>query len=182
MKSTHESRTLSVLFIALALIASTVAFAGGVSGVQTSGDDVMDSTNEPESACDSGEDYELPGNCEVSITIVSLGVDTEDNLAGFVIRNDGHGGSLGDNVTYETSEGESGTAGSGLVTVSTSDDGSVTVQFYYDGEPVEEVQSDTDTSYDFGPSNDGTEDDTEQGDGANGDGGQEGDSDEQDDC
>lgn len=191
MKSTRRFGTISVVLVALALVASTVAFAGGVSGVQTDRDApsavtddavaASNSVNESESVCDGDVNAKLPGNCKVHITVVSIGVDTEDDLAGFLVRNDGYGETENLTYRYETSEGESGTAGFGFNTFNTSEDGSVTLKVYYDGELVEEVRSDTDTPYDFGPTNDGTEDD-----GTNDDGTDEKDdskeSDEKEDC
>ncbi|WP_435154926.1 hypothetical protein [Haladaptatus sp. DFWS20] len=197
MKSKFRAGT---ALVALALVASTVAFAGGASGFQmnqetpsaVTDDSVAesDSVNESESVCDGEVNAKLPGNCKVHITVVPHAVDTEDDLAGFIVRNDGHGGDDSENLTYryETSEGESGTAGFGYTNINASDDGSVTLRIYYDVELVTEVQSDTDTVRDLGPDNDGNDDsDSGADDGQDGsdDSGEQDDSnesDEQDDC
>lgn len=174
MKSKFRARTTATALVALALVASTVAFAGGASGFQMNHetptammDDSVaasDSVNESESVCDGDVNAKLPGNCKVHITVVPHAVDTEDDLAGFIVRNDGHGGNDSENLTYryETSEGESGTAGFGYTNINASNDGSVTLRIYYDGELVTEVQSDTDTVRDLGPVN-GENDDSDSG-------------------
>lgn len=166
MNEKSRSRTTLTVLVALALVASSaVAFVGGAFALQPKQGTTMDSSpapmdSAPESACDGDQNYSLPANCDVSLVVVPDAVDKEDDLASFIVRNEGKQENV--TVTYETSEGETGTIhveGQQYVVVDASDNGSVTFEIYYDGELATSSQSDTDHESDLGPSNDDSSDD-----------------------
>ncbi|WP_158055814.1 hypothetical protein [Halorussus halophilus] len=168
MKGKHRSKTTLTALVILALVASSaLAFAGGAFALQPEQSTATDSSPAPQSsdattACDGDGNYSLPANCDVSITVVPEAVDKEDDLASFIVRNEGKQENV--TVTYETSEGETGTIhveGQEYVVVNASDNGSVTFDVYYDGELATSAQSDTDHESDLGPSNDDSSDETD---------------------
>ncbi len=167
MKGTSRTKTIVTVFVlSCVVVGGATAFAGSAFGFQTNHKTAAsESTDSPATlnsspavenfTCDSGENATIPMNCDVYLTVVPMGTDKQDDLAGFRIRNDG-GGDFVDNlsVRYETNQGESGAINSNYFEVNTTDNGSVTVDIYYDGKLVRTAQSDTDTTLDLGPPND----------------------------
>ncbi|GKZ12920.1 hypothetical protein [Haladaptatus sp. T7] len=174
MKGTNRTKAVVTVFV-LSSVVIAAAFAGSAFGLQANRETTTsaspdgpatldDSPAAEEFTCDSGENATMPGNCDVYLTVVPLGVDKEDDLAAFTIRNDGSGDSVADlTIRYETSQGESGTFDGNYLETNTTDDGSVTVSVYYDGNLVSEVQSDTDATMDLGQPNDSGDDNADDG-------------------